>query len=157
MGRLPIKGEYPGNWAEIAELVKAEADGCCVRCGHAHDPEAGRTLTVHHFDGDKANCERWNLMPLCQACHLSVQGRVNPAVPLMFAPAIWSWPYVAGYWEATRTPWPIGCSLDMAIMEYEMHKLWPTWAPRPEPHPNSIMGQLIERNKNASTQPYQHA
>ncbi|GAH88897.1 unnamed protein product, partial [marine sediment metagenome] len=32
-------------------------------------------LTVHHLDGNKANCEDWNLAALCQRCHLR-KGRI---------------------------------------------------------------------------------
>lgn len=131
---LPTRGEYPENWKEIADLVKSEAGHRCVRCHHAHDVEAGYTLTVHHFDGDKANCERWNLMPLCQRCHLSVQSRVDPETPLMFDPAAWSMPYIAGFYEAGRgMPSPL---YDLAwwITDYNetgygMGIEWPKWAP----------------------------
>lgn len=126
--RLPIKGEYPGDWRALADAVKAEAGWRCVRCRHAHDPSAGRTLTVHHFDGDKSNGARWNLMPLCQACHLSVQARVNPETPLLLEPSIWAMPFIAGYYEAGRgTPGPTYC-LERWI---ELHGQWPVWAPRP--------------------------
>jgi len=123
-------GEYATDWREVAELVKTEAGWRCVRCGHAHDPAAGRCLTVHHFDGDKANNERWNLMALCQACHLSVQARVDPYVPLMFDPREWAMPYIAGFYEARRgTPGPL-YDLSRWIAEYEAALgEWPAWAP----------------------------
>ena len=72
--KLPIKGTYPPDWNEIGDRVRAEAGGICIRCGHDHDPKAGYALTVHHFDGNKSNCEWWNLMALCQRCHLRRQG-----------------------------------------------------------------------------------
>ena len=34
-------------------------------------------LTVHHLDGNKWNCELWNLAVLCQRCHLRIQARVE--------------------------------------------------------------------------------
>lgn len=71
------RGEYPQHWAQIAKLVKDEAEWKCERCGHPHDFDSKHVLTVHHLDGDKSNCERWNLAALCQRCHLSVQGRVD--------------------------------------------------------------------------------
>lgn len=124
------RGAYPFNWMDIAQAVKDDACGRCVRCGHAHAPMLGRTLTVHHFDGDKSNCERWNLMALCQACHLSVQARVDPEVPLMFDPAKWAMPYIAGFYESKRgTPGPM---YDVARWrsEYEGEVgPWPRWAP----------------------------
>jgi len=68
---------YPANWPEIALAVKEAAGWRCVPCGHPHDPEAGYTLTVHHKDGDKANCTRENLIAACQRCHLRRQGRLR--------------------------------------------------------------------------------
>lgn len=57
-----------------------------------------RILTVHHFDGDKANDAWWNHLSLCQRCHLSVQTRVNPEIPWMFEHSEWLKPYVAGFY-----------------------------------------------------------
>lgn len=69
-------GEYPADWHLIAARVKRDAGGRCVRCGHEHDPANAYTLTVHHLDMRKDNCRWWNLVALCQRCHLSVQARV---------------------------------------------------------------------------------
>lgn len=71
------KEKYPPNWNEIAEAIKAKHNYCCERCGHKHEPETGYTLTVHHLDGNPQNNEAWNLVALCQRCHLSIQARVN--------------------------------------------------------------------------------
>ncbi len=135
------QGEYPSNWAEIAAEVKTAASWCCVRCHHPHDVKSGHMLTVHHFDGNKSNCRRWNLMALCQRCHLSVQARVDPETPLLFQPATWSMPYIAGFYESgAGVPGPL---YDLAkwIAEYEKPdpahastsegRLWPHWAPSP--------------------------
>ena len=106
-----FKGQYPADWKSLAERVKADADGRCVRCRAAHSPSTGRCLTVHHFDGDCGNSARWNLMALCQACHLSVQGRVDPEGSLLFEPSAWSIPSMtqrsntsplAKIWRASR-------------------------------------------------------
>ncbi len=129
---LHTRGTYPADWKAIAKLVKDEAGWRCVRCNHPHDIPAGRMLTVHHFDGDKVNCDRWNLMALCQACHLSVQARVDPEVGLLTKPSSWAMPYIAGFYEAGRgVPGP---TYDLAswIAEHEASGLaWPSWAPRP--------------------------
>lgn len=69
--------EYPEEWPEVARNVKEKNNWECERCGHPHDPDAGRTLTVHHLDEDKQNLERWNLAALCQKCHLQVQNKVD--------------------------------------------------------------------------------
>jgi len=126
------RGEYPKEWPEIAKAVKDEARWCCERCGAPHQPAIGRTLTVHHFDGDKANCSRANLMPLCQACHLSVQARVDPEVPLLFVPSAWALPYVAAFYESGRgVPSPIyDLSGWAAKYEAETKKQWPEWVGR---------------------------
>ena len=93
-------GKYTDDWKAIAQEVKDDAGWRCVRCDHEHDPPEGYCLTVHHFDGNKGNMERWNLMALCQRCHLTVQSRANPSDQLMFNPSTWAMPYVAGAYAA---------------------------------------------------------
>ncbi len=100
--RIRIRGEYPANWKDIATQVKTDAGWQCVRCGHPHDPPAGRCLTVHHLDGDKANCEWYNLAALCQACHLRIQGRVVMERQWYLPHSGWFQPYVAGYYAAVH-------------------------------------------------------
>ena len=96
--RLHIQGTYPPDWDQIGDRVRAEAGGKCIRCGHGHDPVNGYALTVHHFDGNKSNCEWWNLMSLCQRCHLKVQGRVNPEIPYFLEHDEWAKLYIAGFY-----------------------------------------------------------
>lgn len=59
---------------------------------------AWRVATVHHFDGKKDNCVWWNLLALCQRCHLKTQARVNPEVPYILEHSEWLKPYVAGFY-----------------------------------------------------------
>jgi hypothetical protein len=92
------KSAYPANWPEIAHLVKEEAGWRCVRCGQEHDVQAGYMLTVHHLDLDPENCEWWNLVALCQRCHLHIQAKVVMEQPFMFEHSKWFKPYVAGYY-----------------------------------------------------------
>lgn len=68
----------------------------CVRCGSPSVP--GRILTTHHLDGNKANDAWWNLLPLCQVCHLHIQGKVDPEQPYFFEHSAWFKPYVAGFY-----------------------------------------------------------
>lgn len=96
--RLKTKGEYPPDWAAIAIRVKEDAGWRCVRCRHHHDVTTGHMLTVHHLDGDKSNCAWWNLLPLCQRCHLTIQGRVVPERAWLYEHSEWFKPYVAGYY-----------------------------------------------------------
>jgi 5-methylcytosine-specific restriction endonuclease McrA len=98
--KLPIRGEYPEDWVEIAYAVKEEAGWRCIRCDHPDDRDSGHLLTVHHFDGNKSNCQWWNLLALCQRCHLSIQARVNPEQPYMFEHSDWLKPYVAGFYAS---------------------------------------------------------
>jgi DNA-directed RNA polymerase subunit RPC12/RpoP len=114
--RLTIRGTYPPDWPAIAERVKSKAGYRCIRCGHpAERPSARvacdygcrhredgkqRILTVHHLDGDKGNCAWWNLLALCQVCHLYIQARVIPERPWLFDHSIWFRPYVAGFYAS---------------------------------------------------------
>ena len=92
-------GTYPADWPDIARAVKDGAGWRCVRCGHPHDPEAGRTLTVHHISLDKSDCRWFNLAALCQACHLSVQARVDLRRPwVMLEHSEWARPYMAAHY-----------------------------------------------------------
>jgi 5-methylcytosine-specific restriction endonuclease McrA len=117
-----IRGEYPNGWAELARKVKSEAGWRCVRCGHPDHPEdctaAGlprgqlpcdggcthrgptrqRVLTVHHLDGDKGNGAWWNLLALCQVCHLVIQAKVQLERCYLWPHSHWFRPYVAGYY-----------------------------------------------------------
>lgn len=113
--RLGIRGTYPPDWPAISERVKAEAGHRCIRCGHpagdtplalapctvrcTHSADGRRrVLTVHHLDGDKSNCAWWNLLALCQACHLSVQARVIPCRPWILPHSPYFVPYVCGFY-----------------------------------------------------------
>ena len=88
------RGTYPKRWPKIAERVRRLNRYRCERCRHPSRPHTEewnrpcdelcthggppklRVLTVHHLDGDKSNCRLWNLVALCQVCHLQIQGRV---------------------------------------------------------------------------------
>jgi 5-methylcytosine-specific restriction endonuclease McrA len=93
-------GEYPPDWAEIARQVKDDAGWQCVRCQHVHDTANGFMLTVHHLDMNPANCAWWNLVALCQRCHLQIQHKVVLERMWMFEHSEWFKPYVAGYYAS---------------------------------------------------------
>ncbi len=120
-GAVETRGEYPPEWPAIAMAVKKEAGWRCVRCGHPDPPDLKprglapcdyrcthdsrwvrthkkRVLTVHHLDGDKANCVWWNLLPLCQVCHLQIQAKVDPRVPYLWEHTEWFRIYAAGFY-----------------------------------------------------------
>lgn len=60
-------------------------------------------LTVHHLDLDKSNCAWWNILPLCQRCHLHVQAKVVLERPWMFEHSDWFKPFVAGYYASINS------------------------------------------------------
>ena len=112
-------GEYPDNWIEIACQVKEDANWTCVRCAHPHNPQNVRTLTVHHLDMNPGNSAWWNLLPLCQACHLSIQGRVYLDRPWVMADhSDWFKVYAGGYFA-----WKY-LSLDVTREEVERDLEW---------------------------------
>lgn len=90
-------GTYPDNWRAIAKQIKDENAWKCIRCGHPHDPASGHTLTIHHADNDKSNCAWFNLLCLCQRCHLSIQGKVIMDRPWLFEHSEWFRPYAGGF------------------------------------------------------------
>lgn len=78
------QNDYPKNWDQIAKQAKNTAGWVCEHCGHGHDPSTGHTMTVHHLDGDKANCTYENLLVCCQRCHLSLQASYYPGQAVLF-------------------------------------------------------------------------
>lgn len=92
-----ILAELPGNPLEntpcVPRLLKAKPPGVTKII-----VARWRILTVHHLDGNKSNCEWWNLLPLCQRCHLTIQSRVDPQTPYFLEHSPWFQPYVAGFY-----------------------------------------------------------
>ncbi|MDE3097418.1 MAG: hypothetical protein KGK07_15645 [Chloroflexota bacterium] len=121
-----VSGEYPPEWPALSLGLKQGAGWRCERCGHPDDPALRtlmgvrpgrlpcdgrcthatdgkqRMLTVHHLDGNKANLERFNLAVLCQACHLSVQARVDFYRPYFLPHTPWMARHVEAFnvWAA---------------------------------------------------------
>jgi 5-methylcytosine-specific restriction endonuclease McrA len=91
-----FRGQYADNGKEVRRQAREAAGNKCIRC--ASPSVTGRILTTHHFDGDKANDAWWNLMALCQVCHLQVQAKVDPEVPYFFEHSEWAKPYIAGFY-----------------------------------------------------------
>jgi 5-methylcytosine-specific restriction endonuclease McrA len=87
---------YNADGKQKREEARASVGFICIRCKSPSVP--GKILTVHHFDGDKSNDAWWNLLPLCQVCHLQVQSKVDPEQPYMFEHSDWLKPYVAGFY-----------------------------------------------------------
>lgn len=117
-----FRNDYVADWRELSRETKARVGNRCVRCFHPfgddgrplycdHRCDASRGMHstpenravglnfgIHHLDGDKANNAWWNLLPLCNSCHLTIQARVIPERPWLLAHSDWFRPYVAGFY-----------------------------------------------------------
>lgn len=94
---------YPLDWhnGRIQLAVHNRAGWRCEHCGAQFTPGSTKhltlrnaiggpiILTVHHLDGDPANCDWTNLLACCQACHLHIQAVWRPGGVL---PAHWPQP-----------------------------------------------------------------
>ena len=91
-----FKNDYNPDRKQKRKEARERVGNKCIRC---HSPSVpGKILTVHHFNGDKANDSWWNLLALCQVCHLQVQAKVDPETPYFLEHADWLKPYVAGFY-----------------------------------------------------------
>lgn len=61
---------------------------------------AWRILTVHHLNGVKHDCRWWNLVALCQRCHLTIQAKVVMTREYHREHSEWFKPYVAGFYAS---------------------------------------------------------
>lgn len=92
-----MKKEYPADWDKITKIVKDASGWCCEVCGAEHGPPP-KVLTVHHINYTPMDCREFNLVALCQVCHLKAQGlKVQPA----------------DKWELVRRMKPQGSQLKM--------------------------------------------
>ena len=85
-------GDYPPEWltGEIQQKQYERAEWRCEHCGMDFVPGSTKAitarnkdekpviLTVHHLDGNPANCDWQNLLACCQRCHLHIQGVWKP-------------------------------------------------------------------------------
>jgi hypothetical protein len=85
---------------EWREVRRDPAEGAFLQAAHSGvEVEAQwRILTVHHADGDKANVRWWNLLALCQRCHLEIQAKVVMERVYPHEHSSWFRPFVAGYY-----------------------------------------------------------
>jgi hypothetical protein len=90
----PIAPPRPISDANAKRMREMEPEG--ARRGYFE--AAWRILTVHHLDEDKANCRWWNLVALCQRCHLRMQRAVVMDRPYLFEHSEWFKPYAAGFY-----------------------------------------------------------
>ena len=66
---------YPANWKQISWETRAAAGNKCEICDAQNGKPHPRTgskvvLTVHHMDFNPGNNLKYNLVALCQRCHL---------------------------------------------------------------------------------------
>lgn len=91
-------GEHgKGEWTPCDKYC-AHGGPVRVLMDHTLGEARWRILTVHHLDGDKANCRWWNLAALCQRCHLTIQGRVQLHRIWPWEHSDWFKPYAAGWY-----------------------------------------------------------
>jgi hypothetical protein len=90
-----------GSRVEHLDHQLATEAGVVVGYGKEVEASRWRILTVHHLDGNKANCRWWNLAALCQRCHLTIQGKVQMARVWPWEHSFWFRPYAAGFYAAT--------------------------------------------------------
>lgn len=88
--------QYNPDGAQKRREAREAVGNRYIRCGSAS--VTGRILTTHHLDGDKSNDAWWNLLPLCQVCHLQIQAKVDPEQPYFLEHSAWFKPYVAGFY-----------------------------------------------------------
>lgn len=108
--------DYPPDWPLHAALCKEAAGGRCEHCGTPHGPPPA-ILTTHHLAPDKANVDPWNLVALCQRCHLHFA-----TVPLLVQGWFWGPPEwlrwrlqcFANVWAQEGFPKEISCG-DIAL------------------------------------------
>jgi hypothetical protein len=106
LGKVRIReAALAGEWEETelefwgVNAAQARMDECPYGPLQRWDVEAQwRILTVHHLDEDKANCRWWNLVALCQRCHLRMQKKVVMNRPWHYDHTEWFKPYAAGFY-----------------------------------------------------------
>ncbi len=88
--------DYNADGKQKRREARERAGNKCIRCGSPSVP--GKILTTHHLDGDKSNDSWYNLLALCQVCHLQIQAKVDPAEPFFLEHSAWFKPFIAGYY-----------------------------------------------------------
>lgn len=87
------EGDLVDRLADAVVVAQLERDGLITDVA-----ARWRVLTVHHLTGQKADCRWWNLVALCQRCHLQIQNRVKMSQIYPWEHSDWFKPYAAGYY-----------------------------------------------------------
>ena len=75
---MPINyKDYPHDWKEIRIEILLRANNRCELCNAENYRPHWKTgskviLTIAHIDQNKKNNKRYNLLALCQRCHLKI-------------------------------------------------------------------------------------
>ena len=97
--RYRLPGWEEGQWCQVVEHDRCNTPQQSLRLSPNLIIEAAwRILTVHHLNGRKHDLRWWNLVALCQRCHLSVQTRVQMERVYPFEHSDWFKPYAAGWY-----------------------------------------------------------
>lgn len=91
----PLRWRTLGAWTVVQDT---DAEPHSFGVPEAEVQAAWRILTVHHLNGRKHDLRWWNLVALCQRCHLHIQKKVimERVYPLEHTP--WFRPYAAGWY-----------------------------------------------------------
>lgn len=118
----PIRVGHPDHgWRDFGDSGEARRYQLILATsrGYGIIEAAWRILTVHHLNGNKADCRWWNLAALCQRCHLEIQGRVKMEQIYPFEHTDWFKPYAAGYYAVAY----LGEDLDREQTEDRLDEL----------------------------------
>jgi hypothetical protein len=96
-GSLDLRWRYPDEkeWKYGRDWIAPRRK---FRDQHAIFEAQWRILTCHHLTGVKSDCRPFNLVALCQKCHLSIQRRVTMEQIYAFEHSEWFKPYAAAYY-----------------------------------------------------------
>ena len=72
-----LKNGYPKNWHDIALQKKLEKNYTCEVCKKKATYKTAYLIQVHHIDGNKQNCNSWNLQVLCDRCHTAAERKTR--------------------------------------------------------------------------------
>lgn len=68
----PKDSVYPPEWTdELKEQIRERDGNICQICA-LEWPNDSERFSVHHIDGNKANCADDNLVTICKGCHTHV-------------------------------------------------------------------------------------
>jgi hypothetical protein len=87
------------GWEEAERIkdTRGAPASLFVNCGNPTQA-LWRILTVHHLNEWKPDLRWWNLVALCQRCHLLIQGKVVMDRPWPWEHTDWFKPYVAAFY-----------------------------------------------------------